>query len=289
METFFIIVFVLVFITIALREFLSLLDDAKLYSDISKSRVRVYGTVLSAYYRNSSAGKFSKRKKRNMVALVEFDQQSLADAGFPIDYPPAEVIVGNGTYGEGDRINCVYLPETQTMATRNAAGDFSGIGMGLSISATLMIVPLVCALGTVIPISGAVILSMFGVFCFAVGFFSIFPLTRMFGRNIVKIEGKISEVRRLREGIRESGLVRRKFGYCYTFNYNGKSYDSGWPDFYRTYFLTAPCPGDPVTVYFDTETEGFFERGGLGARAILGLAFLAVGILLFYLAGNSGI
>lgn len=271
-------VFLMIFVGIGVCVFISQLKEAKLYSAVRKRGIRVSGIVQSSYIRLSPTGnKIGRRVKPENVAMVEFDRQSLSDAGLPMDYPPSEVLIGSAQFAEGDEINCIYLPDSQTMVTRSAVKSFYELGISFAITIAVTLLPPVCALGTVMEIEGGFILFFLAALFAAIGVFGIIPVIGTLSTNVVRLQGEIC-------GVTEKHVSRkREFSYEYSFYYANKLYRSPCGT-YRTYVLLPPYIGKPIKVYFNTETEEFIEKNDVVTKLVMSLIFFAVVLLLILMA-----
>lgn len=281
------IIFLIIIVAISANTFISLIKEVKQCLNIEKNGIKVSGTVQDVYLKSSPTGKIFRRTKHENIVVVGFDGQSLSDAGLPYDYPPAEVVVKNALFRKGDHFNCMYLPASGIMTSRHAVSPIYELAMGLTVSAGLGLFPLIAALGTVLPVLEIILdiifMPLIGVFCIAIGFFCAFPLIRTQNDKVVTLFGEITHVER------EPGEKKKRvLGYEYAFYYEDKFYRSPSPEVYKTYrrFWNIPMVGDPVTIYFNTETEEFSEKGNLSSRLLLGAAFFIVGLVIFVIAAS---
>lgn len=254
---------IIIFFVLGLIFFLFTLKKALLLYKARTRGVRISGTVKSGY----SAAEDGISKKKGFMAFVEFDSESLLNG----NCPPTEVYTGKNLMHEGDSVSCIYFPDSQTVISKNSVPDLTELIMSFAMALVFMAAP---AVPSMIEKSGMHTLFLgVGIFGMFISLLCFIPSIKSRNGSFIELSGEISNVQvKYSDG-------SELYGYEYTFYYNGKLHRSPAPDTFRTYGRNIPRAGDPVTVYYDEETDDFSEKGNIKTMALMGGIFLLTALI----------
>lgn len=262
-----------------------LIKRAKKFRETRNNVVNIQGIVQSVCTRDIPITAGSKIMSVENFATVKFRAEDLLRNGIPADIDTVEVNTALTLFKEGDSLNCAYRKDSRTFVSNAKSSPLNeptllAVGFVATIFVFILfpVMGILQTLGIVKTLLTGVLAFMgFGAVALTGGILQLISYRLLNKGNVVAVEGKISAY----ETNVRTGDVGFHFPYSYTFSYNGKNYSSpkGAGDMRR-----EPVIGEPVTVYFNEDTEEFSEKHNAGSTLSAGIVFTLIGIALFALA-----